>query len=226
MVICDQTTWIPYFHVLAVNCHQLRLLYFQHGVEGAGGHGLGGRNCATIYYRRVVGGNICHVTNSSESSVGAARHSERVCHQEMIAREGGMPPVIECVYTERYPCGPANMNCLGFLNANMPNGTPVFWSFDWPDAVDIVKLGGPDKRKDPDDEAKRDAKRRRKEGTRDLKLYHRDLDYRGSVVAGGEVGSGGSVTVAGEVEMPAKTLLEGRDRFKKMPNPFPRSPVY
>jgi hypothetical protein len=216
MVTCNDTTWVPYVHMFAVNCHQLRLMYFRYGLEG-GGHGLGGRNCATIYYRRVVGGNLCHVTNSSESGIGAARHSERVCYDEMLSREGGMPPVIELVYSERFPCGPQNMNCLAFLNAVMPAGTPVFWSFDWPDASD---LGGRLKRKHEDDgdDPKREASRRRAEGTRDLKLYHRDLDYKGSAGGGDD-----SVTVVGEADQRVATTLRAFRDEKKLANPFPVS---
>ena len=186
-VICNDTTWVPYFSAVATTCHQLRALYFQHDMAGRSGAGLGGRNCAAIFYRRVVGGNLCHVTNSSESGVGAARHSERVCYDELTQREGAMPPVIEFVYTERFPCGPDNQNCLAFLNRTMPDNTVVFWSFDWPDSTDINIFDHPntgDKRGRGSDD--RDtAKRRRAVGTKDLKNYQRDINYRGSTASGG-----------------------------------------
>ncbi|MGO9809860.1 MAG: nucleic acid/nucleotide deaminase domain-containing protein [Isosphaeraceae bacterium] len=200
-------------------------MYYQYNMAGAGGLGLGGRNCATIYYRRAVNGNLCHVTNSSVSGVGTSRHSERVCYDDMIEREGGRPQVIALVYTERFPCGPQNMNCLGFLHGHMPNGTAVFWSFEWPDAADIgdPPKGGKKRGRDEDDVSmrKRVAKQRRAEGTRELKLAHRDYDYRGSVGGGG-----GSVTVAGEADLDTCNTLELFAKEKKLPVPFSRSPVW
>ena len=189
-IICNATTWVPYWCAIATTCHQLRLLHFRYNLLGAGGMGLGGRNCAAIFYRRVLGGNLCHVTNSSESGVGASRHSERVCYDELIQREGAMPPVIEFVYTERFPCGRDNQNCMAFLNNTMPSRTPVFWSFDWPDSADIDTRDDPDDQPhgrkrgpdaDDDYDKRRGAKRRRAQGTKDLKDYQRDIDYRGAV---------------------------------------------
>ena len=227
-IVCNMTTWVPYFHVIAGRCLQLRLMYFQHGIQGAANQGLGGRNCATIYYRRVAGGNLCHVTNSSESGVGAARHSERVCWAEMVAREGGVPAIIECVYSERYPCGPQNQNCYAFLDANLPHGTHVFWSFEWPDVADTFGPK-PKKRKkdgdgDYDDQMKKykaaaeKARTAREAGTRDLKHYQRDIDYAGSVKTKADI------TIDGLVDDPQTiTLLGEIGKGKPLPNPAPRS---
>jgi len=198
-MICNQSTWVPHFHVIAGLCHQLRALYIQNNLGD-----LGGRNCATIFYRRVHGGNICHVTNSSVSGVGTAYHSEIACRDDLLEREGWTlahaAGQIEFVYTERYPCGPENANCHNVLLHWLLPNTAVFWSFNWPDASDIYTGDSETKQKDrgPDwDEAKRDAKSQRAQGTKDLDWSMRDIDYSG----GG--GPGAIATaLAGEIKSP------------------------
>ena len=174
-MICNATTWVPYFNPVATGCHQLRALYHQHNLGD-----LGGRNCATIWYRRVANGNLCHVSCSSESGVGAARHSERVCQDELLAREGWTvvqaAAQIICVYTERFPCGPQMHNCFNFLNGWLAAQTPVFWSFEYPDAKDIDDPSDDDGAATQGRKAEK-AKQLRAQGTKDLKDYQRDIDY-------------------------------------------------
>lgn len=199
-MICDHTTWVPHFHPFALLCHQLRALYFQHGIWG--NNGLGGRNCATIFYRRHLGGNICHVTCSSESGVGASRHSERVCYDELLAREGWggghAAGQVLLVYTERFPCGPQNHNCFGFLDGWLPDDTAVFWSFLWPDANDFYKPTGKTKRKRDDSDWKTSqkmARQGRTQGTKELKMSLRDIDY-----SSGSSQTGKAKTIDGPVQ--------------------------
>lgn len=174
-MICDITTWIPHYHILTLQCHALRHLYYIYGLQGASGFGLGGRNCATIFYWRHLGGNLCYVTCSSENGPAFARHSERVCRDELLVRENWTLPQasmnILSVYTERFPCGADLANCRALLQNWLQPNCQVFWSYDYPDSRDLKRKrdDGDDGDDGDDHDARREAKRRRHSGTREHK---------------------------------------------------------
>lgn len=148
-MICDATTRIPYHHRFATHCRALRQLYGLHYHLGS----LGGRNCATVWF--MSNGIVRHVTCSSEATpgLGYAMHSERACFDD-IQQELAQGATVIRVYTERFPCGPQNHNCLNFLRQQLDplaNPVRVYWTFPWPDASDYTLKH---KRDDPDEYAR------------------------------------------------------------------------
>lgn len=177
-MICDQSTRVSYYHAIATHCRRLRQLYgLSRAMGGYGLGGLGGRNCATVWFN--VAGNVRHVTCSSEATpgLGYSKHSEKACFDD-IQRELAEGAEVVQVYTERFPCGPQNQNCFNFLQQRLDPDVRVYWSFDWPDASFFT---GKRKREDPDEygRAAKKAKHLRAEGTKQCKLAGRAVLQRG-----------------------------------------------